>query len=360
MSDDFTRSAAHDLVRYSQVWEDHCLLERAFELSPGTDALIIGSAGDNVAALLFAEPDRVVAVDVSPAQCALVELKLAALRELSASDTAVLLGAVPGDAVAVYRQIAPALSTRAREFWNRHDDLLAAGLMGCGLLERYIGEFRDHWFVPLADPIRRLFECPDLDSQREVFLREIYSPTLESAFRAYFGAQMAGRGRDLSQYKYVDQDAGAHLWQGFRHAFTEIPAQGNFYLEWLLTGRFADLSYGPLLLRPAAAARLGGLVDRVTIVCADLSEYLSACTPGTFAAADMSDIFEYLDPRSSDELFIQLARAMQPGGRIAHWNMMVDRRAPATVTRPLSELSAVLHAADRIFFYSDFIVDEVI
>jgi S-adenosylmethionine-diacylglycerol 3-amino-3-carboxypropyl transferase len=282
------------------------------------------------------------------------------LRELSASDTAVLLGAVPGDAVAVYRQIAPALSTRAREFWNRHDDLLAAGLMGCGLLERYIGEFRDHWFVPLADPIRRLFECPDLDSQREVFLREIYSPTLESAFRAYFGAQMAGRGRDLSQYKYVDQDAGAHLWQGFRHAFTEIPAQGNFYLEWLLTGRFADLSYGPLLLRPAAAARLGGLVDRVTIVCADLSEYLSACAPGTFAAADMSDIFEYLDPRSSDELFIQLARAMQPGGRIAHWNMMVDRRAPATVTRPLSELSAVLHAADRIFFYSDFIVDEVI
>ena len=39
---------------------------------------------------------------------------------------------------------------------------------------------------------------------------------------------------------------------------------------------------------------------------------------------------------------------------------MVDRRAPATVTRPLSELSAVLHAADRTFFYSDFIVDEVI
>ena len=227
MSDDFTRCAPLDLVRYSQVWEDHCLLERAFELGPGTDVLIIGSAGDNVAAMLLAEPDRVVAVDVNPAQCALIELKLAALRELSASDTAVLLGALPGDAAAVYRQIAPALSTTVREFWSRHDDLLAAGLVGCGLLERYVTGFRDHWFVPLADPVRRLFECADLDSQREVFEREIYSPALESAFRAYFGARMAGRGRDVSQYKYVEQDPGAHLWQGLRHAFTEIPAQAT-------------------------------------------------------------------------------------------------------------------------------------
>ena len=360
MSNDFTRCAALDLVRYSQVWEDHCLLERAFELGPGTDVLIIGSAGDNVAALLLAEPDRVVAVDVNPAQCAVIELKLAALRELSASDTAVLLGALPGDAAAVYRQIAPALSTTVREFWNRHGDLLAAGLVGCGLLERYVTGFRDHWFVPLADPVRRLFECADLDSQREVFEREIYSPALESAFRAYFGAQMAGRGRDVSQYKYVEQDPGAHLWQGIRHAFTEIPARGNFYLEWLLTGRFADLACGPLLLRPAAAERLRGLVDRVTVVCAELSEYLGACAPGTFVAAGMSDIFEYLDPKSSDELFAQLARAMRSGGRIAHWNLMVDRRAPATVTRPLPELSAVLHAADRTFFYSDFLVDEVV
>lgn len=360
MPDDFTRSAAHDLVRYSQVWEDHCLLERAFELSPGTDALIIGSAGDNVAALLLAEPDRVVAVDVNPTQCALVELKLAALRELSTWDTAVLLGAVPGDAVAVYRRLAPAVSPRAREFWDRHDDLFTAGLMECGLLERYIAKFRDHWFAPLADPIGRLFDCPDVDSQRDVFHREICSPALESAFRAYFGAQMAGRGRDHSQYKYVDQDPGAHLWQGFRHALTEIPAHGNFYLEWLLTGRFADLACGPLLLRPAAAERLRGLVGRVTVVCAELSEYLNACDAGTFGAAGMSDIFEYLDPKSSDELFVQLARTMQPGGRIAHWNMMVDRRAPATVTRPLSDLSADLHAADRIFFYRDFLVDEVI
>ncbi|KRE25322.1 hypothetical protein ASG82_17215 [Mycobacterium sp. Soil538] len=360
MSDDFTRSAAHDLVRYSQVWEDHCLLERALELGPGTEALVIGSAGDNVAALLLAEPDRVVAVDINPTQCALIALKLAALRELSTSDTAVLLGVAPGDVLAAYRQVAPALSTTAREFWNRHDDLLGAGLIGCGLLERYVGEFRDHWFLPLADPIGKLFECPDLNAQLEVFTCEIYSPALESAFRTYFGAQMVGRGRDHSQYKYVDQDPGAHLWQGFRHAMTEIPAQGNFYLEWLLTGRFSDLSRGPLLLRPGAAERLSGLVDRVTIVCAELSEYLSACAPDTFAAAGMSDIFEYLDPKSSDELFIQLARAMRPGGRIAHWNLMVDRRAPAMLTKPLTELSAVLHAADRVFFYSDFIVDEVI
>jgi len=53
----------------------------------------------------------------------------------------------------------------------------------------------------------------------------------------------------------------------------------------------------------------------------------------------------------------------RPGARLAYWNMLAPRRRPEQMAdrlRPLDDLAARLHLADRAFFYSAFRVEEAV
>jgi S-adenosylmethionine-diacylglycerol 3-amino-3-carboxypropyl transferase len=57
-----------------------------------------------------------------------------------------------------------------------------------------------------------------------------------------------------------------------------------------------------------------------------------------------------------------ILRVSRPGARLAYWNMLVPRHRPDTLADrliPLPDLAARLHAADRAFFYSAFVIEEV-
>src|SRR5215213_2929145 len=84
-------------VRYAQVWEDADVLVDALDIQPDDVVLSIASAGDNALALLGRGPARVVALDLSPAQLACLELRVAAYRELDHSELLELIGSVPSD-----------------------------------------------------------------------------------------------------------------------------------------------------------------------------------------------------------------------------------------------------------------------
>jgi S-adenosylmethionine-diacylglycerol 3-amino-3-carboxypropyl transferase len=364
---DFTSSARLDVLRYSQVWEDHLVLERGLRVQPDDDVLSIGSAGCNVLALLLAEPRRIVAVDASPAQGALLELKLAGLRRLSHEDFAVLIGAREGgDRAGLYAALRPDLSAGARTWWDAHRDDLRAGPIRRGMLDRYFRSFQDEHISRLVEPgtLERFFELEDLERQTGLFDREIASPELQDAVRARFHRDaMSGSARDESQFRHVEErDMAGYFWGRFRQVCTTTPARGNFYLEWFLTSRYRDLALGPPYLRPENFERLRRLADRVTLVVDDLDGFLRAQPPGAFSKANLSDMFEYLTEETTGDLLKLVASRMRPGGRIAYWNLLVPRARPERLADelvPLREESRALWRQDRVFFYSDFHLDEV-
>src|SRR6059036_3809663 len=99
--------AAFDFIRYASVWEDADVLCAA--LAPcarGGRVLSIASAGDNALALLTCDPAEVVAVDLSAAQCACLELRIAALRRLDDEALLAFLGVTPSPGrLEIYRQL---------------------------------------------------------------------------------------------------------------------------------------------------------------------------------------------------------------------------------------------------------------
>jgi len=67
---------------YNQCWEDPAIDHEALKIGPQDRIVTITSAGCNALDYLLKEPESIDCVDVNPHQTALLELKLAALRNL--------------------------------------------------------------------------------------------------------------------------------------------------------------------------------------------------------------------------------------------------------------------------------------
>ena len=353
-------------LRYSRVWEDHALLEHGLAITPKDDVLMIASAGCNVLNLLLHEPRRIVAIDLNPAQTALLELKLAGIRTLDHRGFLELLGIVRGRTLVRYDAVRRALSPDTRAWWDSNTWMLAHGVERTGRLDRFIAEFQRSQVARLHPRalIDRLFETRDLIERQRLVDRELLTPELMREFLAYFTRDsLAGRGRHPAQFRYVDDvDVAAWFLARLRWACTAIPVRGNFYLERFLRGERSNPEWRAPYLRPENFERLQALVSRVEVVTGDLESYLE--TEGrTFTRAALSDVFEYMSQGATEQLFARLAEAMPHGGRLAFWNLFVPRESPISQRdriRPLPRLSRALARRDRAWFYSAFHVEEVL
>ena len=349
-------------LRYSAVWEDHRLLERGLGPVAGGDVLVIASAGCNALNLLLAAPRRLVAIDVNPAQTALLALKLAAIRTLPHDATLRLLGVRAGaDRLALYERARPALPAAARDWWDARPSLLHDGVESAGRLDRYIRRFRAECLPAACDPrvVDRMLALDDRAARRRLVDRELFTPAFVAAFRAHFGRDaLAAHGRDGAQFAHVTEpDVGGAFLARLYRACTALPVRGNFYLERFLRGGMRDVETGPPYLRPASYARLRALAPRVELVTASLDDHLADRRPATLGAAALSDVFEYLAPDASATLFALVRRALRPGGRVAYWNLFVPRTSPPALRgrlRPLARLSGALARRDRAWFYGAF------
>jgi len=352
-------------LRYSVVWEDHELLEEGLAIGPDDDVLSITSGGDNTLALLLQEPRSVTAIDMSGAQSALLQLKLAAIRRLEHDELARLAGALPGERSALYRRLRDDLPEQARTYWDANVHVIEAGLLEAGRLEAYLAGFaRDHlpelWPDDLFD---RLVDAPDLTAQADLFEREGRTDAFERRFRWYYGRDMmAKHGRDPAQFAHVQGgDVGLWFFSRFCWACTHTRLRDNFYVQLFCGRRYRDLAAGPLWLRPDNLPRLRALADRVEVVTGELEGLLDGSPAGRFSKANLSDVFEYMSEELSDRFFELLACRLRPGGRVAFWNLLVPRTAPGSLDdrlRALPELSRRLWERDRSWFYRDFLVLE--
>lgn len=372
MTGEFAAHVDLQIVRYAQVWEDHRILEAALDIQAEDDVLSIGSAGCNALALLARGPASVTAVDISPAQVALLQLKLAAIRALSHDQFLILMGAdADGGAgaarAALYQTLRGDLPDSARQFWDAHPAELQEGLMHCGRLERYLQGFhRELARIHPPQVIATLFDFDDPQAQGAYFRQQVATPEFCALYRSYFGREgVAARGRDPSQYRYVTVDPGA---EGLRwlHEFCDrVLLRRNPYMIYWLRGRaaMADVIAAHQLphFAPASYGALRALLPRLSVVLADVGQLLGDAAVGRFSKANLSNVFEYMADAEAGELFSLLAARLRPGGRFAYWNLLVPRAAGGRGIPRLRSLlaqAADLHRRDRLYLYSAFHVEE--
>lgn len=356
-------------IRYAQCWEDADILLSALDIQPGDTCLSIASAGDNTLAMLSRAPARVIALDLSPAQLACLELRVAAYRELTHPELLVLIGS-GGDGdksqlrTDLYQRCRRHLSPEAGQFWDYHPEKIVQGIGSAGKFERYFTIFR-RYALPLVHgklKIDRLLAGGPLEVRRTFYQDVWNSWRWQLLFRFFFSRFVMGNlGRDPSFFQYVEGSVAERILARTRYALTELNPAENPYLQWILTGHHTTAL--PYALRPENFEAIRANLSRLEWHCCSVEDFLNTVGTGAIDRYNLSDMFEYMSQTHYHQLLESLVQAGRSGGRLAYWNMLTPRHCPEEMTdklRPLTQLASQLHQQDKAFFYSAFIVEEIL
>ena len=350
-------------IRYAQCWEDADVLLTALEPGPGKHCLSIASAGDNTLALLSRNPKSVLAIDLSPAQIACLELRVAGYRALQHRELLALVGSIESDERRRFYQVCRKhLSAEAAGFWDARPRLIAAGIGSVGRFEHYFRVFRERvlpW-VHARERVRELMRPKSREERRMFYDRRWNNLRWRLMFGTFFSRQLMGfLGRDKEFFRYVEGGVSGRLLKRTEYALTDLDPAKNPYVQWILTGQHNNVL--PIALRQENFEPIRRNLDRLRWRCGSLEESLSGSAK--FHCFNLSDIFEYMSPLAYEQLLKLLIRSAHSGARLAYWNMLAPRRRPESLReelRPLEELSAQLFARDQAFFYSALVIEEVV
>jgi S-adenosylmethionine-diacylglycerol 3-amino-3-carboxypropyl transferase len=363
-----------DLIRYSQCWEDTDLVLDNLAVSGGDTILSIASAGDNTLSLLTANPSKIIAIDFCQAQLAVVALKIAAFKVLSYEKLLIFLGIdqprSTTERLATYQLLRPELEVQYRQFFDKRPELIVSGIIASGKLERYFAIFRQ-FILPLAHSrktVNELFENRTRLERQDFFERQWNTVWYQLAFKLFFGkTTMALIGREASFFKEASGSLSKFLARASQAALTEGTPSSNHYLRYILTGNYGSLL--PHYLRRENFEAIRSNLDRVVLIEGSLQTVLEQLPSDSIDAFNLSDVFEYMTEDNCEILSHSINRVSRRGGRIAYWNMAVDRFANQYddnlfATRRFGEnqnsqnqSSLSLAAVSTTFFYRRFCLD---
>ena len=357
-----TESDAHPIpysgrLMFTQSWEDPACDIAALRPQPGETMFAVTSGGDNVLEFLLCDPARLIAVDLNPTQTYLLELKMAAFREISYEEMLHLLGVRSTQTSReLYDQLKNALTDEARAYWSANLSLLDKGLLTRGGFERYFALLRRILKVVVGRKrMEMLFDLTP-DQQREFYEREWKTRRYELFLRVICSKWVLSKRLDPSWFEHAQVDSfGQHFTGMANHVFAELPARSNYFLAQILLGRYVDEEQLPKYLRSENFSIIRDRLDRIEIRTQDVGDALADLSDQSIDTFALSNVFEYSSPELFERSKRSLARVAKPGARLSLRNLLAPRILSDDPTFVVDrELSKHLQKADRGFIYSRF------
>jgi S-adenosylmethionine-diacylglycerol 3-amino-3-carboxypropyl transferase len=354
-------------ILYAQCWEDPQLDREAFHLTPQDTLFSITSGGCNVLTFLIDDPGRVVALDLNPHQNYLLELKVAAFREICYGDLLAFFGVRPSSSrVGMYAKLRSGLTVDAVRFWDAHLREIDRGLIHCGRYEGYMRLLRTV-LVTLRGKqtlVREFFATEDPATRQK-----LYHEKWEGLSWKLFTRFILSRGLnsllfDRAFFAYLDRDFsfGRHFAEKAERALAGLPVKENYFLSYILRRGYDGQGSLPHYLREKNFELIRSRLDRVEIVTDSCEHYFAALPTSSFSRFNFSNIFEWMSPDAYERLLRETVRVARPGAILTYRNLLVFRERPASlaaVLEPRPDIARPLQAKDLSFIYDNYVVEEV-
>ncbi len=318
---------------YNTCWEDPRLDHVALELGPDDTVMVITSAGCNAIDYVLKEPKRVHAVDVNPRQNALLELKIAAIRELDYDQFFQMFGR---GRLASYKKVYKTklrkhLSHASRAYWDRRRRMFsgngrrpsfyfyATSGMFAWLINIYVDRIKK-----LRPAVNELLSAQTIEEQQEIYDRHrlrdtLWTPFLKWAMKRDMTLALLGVPR--AQRRQLDRSYPGGILQfvvdSLETVFTKLPIHDNYFWRVYLTGEYTPACC-PEYLKPENFERLkAGLVDRISIHTNTILGFLREEKDVEISRYILLDHMDWLAEVRADVLADE-------------WQMMINRAAPHT------------------------------
>jgi S-adenosylmethionine-diacylglycerol 3-amino-3-carboxypropyl transferase len=349
-----------NILRYANCWEDADILLEGLSLNPGKKILCVASAGDNALAMLSTNPIEILAIDLSPVQLYLTELKKTAFEHLDHGDILTLLGITDNKEgrVSKFAALESKLSTDCRQYWKNNLHMVSAGLIHSGKFESYFRKFRSI-FLPLVHTKKQTAELlqQKTDAEQTAYYNRHWNTwRWKLLMNLFFSKVVMGRyGRDPEFLKHVTLSVPEYIRQRSEKHLQSATCTTNYFLHMIFTGKFG--SQLPFYLRKENYEAIRSNIRKLKLQQISAEEAIRSAPYDVYC---LSNIFEYFSLEAFTEMIKQHAQHIPQNAQLAYWNLM----APRSFTEALPQMFTLHEEAERLsvndkgFFYSRFIIEQ--
>ncbi len=353
----------HDYIRYANCWEDADVLLNALSAQEGAKIISIGSAGDNSFSLLTTKPSIVVAVDVNPVQLKVIELKKAAFKTLNYNEFLSFLGFIDSvDRRDLFEKVKTHLSDDCKMYWTINYSFIEDGLIYQGKFEKYLLTFGKK-VVPLIHSKKKvdeLFKEKSTEEQKSFYYNNWGNKRWKTFFKIFFSRWLMGKmGRDPAFLKEVDINVSDFILQMAEKHLCDVSCQQNYFLHYMFKGNFGNTL--PHYAREENFNTIKTAIDKLVIHYGYVEQAFEQYG-NNFTHFNLSNIFEYMDTDTFNNVTLNLIDNAAKDAVFAYWNLMVPRQMSSIQPTLLSRSNKAKNKSltDKGFFYRDFIVDHKI
>ena len=263
---------------YNTCWEDPRLDKVALELTPQDNLLVITSAGCNALSYALTGLNHVYAVDMNPRQNALLELKIAGIRNLDFETFFQMFGT--GRLVGVkglyHSKLRAGLSLGAQRYWDKrikkYFDSKRKSFFFCGTsgaFARFINSYIDRK-KEFRGYVYELLSAKTLEEQHDLWFDKI-KPKLWTKFIRFVvrrDTTMSLLGVPRAQLKQIETQYKGGLEKFVENCLDSVlgtlPIQDNYFWRVYATGSYTRTCCPEYLEEKNFDALKGGLVDRIS------------------------------------------------------------------------------------------------
>ena len=300
--------------------------------------------------MLLSDAPRVIALDLNPAQNALLALKIAAFRMLDRGETLTFLGVTEGDRRALWPRVRQALSEEDAAWWDARQGSVRRGLWYAGRWEKVLRLGARGTRALRGRQIDRLFSAPDVATQsalwRTRFDDRLWRGSIRLLGRRFIWTRIVGE--PGGAFLPAPAEVEARLAGAFDRAAASFLFRDSDFASLILRGRMVPADALPLHLTDAHFETVQARLGRIEIRLGGLHQLDAETGAGAFS---LSDFGSYTAPDDYAEAWRGVLRAARRNARFVERAFMNPLPVPDPRILVDRDLSARLTARDRAIIY---------
>ncbi|WP_077617097.1 DUF3419 family protein [Bacillus sinesaloumensis] len=345
-------------IFFSQIREDSLVEREISSLVIPKKVLVIGSGGCTAFSILDDSVDQVICVDVNLAQCALIELKKAAIKRLSLDEYLAFIGETPCEnRLGIYQELANELPGYVQEFWTTRNQDLDLGINQCGVNERFYRFIGESICRNIYDETvwNELFAAKSLEEQHAFYHQ--YLTTIEwrtvaqlllskTTHLQFFPAFMFANARE--------NDFGNFFLSQFEKEVKTKPIHSNYFLSQILFSTYLyEQNEGvPFYLTEEGYVAAKRNITKLVIHPLSIQELLFK--EGSIDAFYLSNVFDWADEKGKEAICNGILRSKSENAVVLFRNMLSTSQLPSSFMSKFSineELSRRCEKLERSMLY---------
>lgn len=382
----FTSVHMNNLV-YNTCWEDPRIDKQVLNLGPEDDVLVITSAGCNALSYALEAPRSIHAVDMNHHQNAVLELKIAGIKELDYETFFKIFGEGHYDGIVpLYREkLRPRLSDSAQKFWDRQirtyfDGKYPFYFRGTsGFFARWMNRYLN--FRGVRKQINALLDAPSVEVQREIWpkvKKRLFSCSVRFMINRDLSLALLGvpAAQRLQIEKTYHGQVSRFVEECLDTVFGELPTSDNYFWRVYATGSYTKTCCPEYLEEKNFNALKAGLVDKIFVYTDTVEGFLKKYD-GTISRYILLDHMDWLSDKLYDALVsewkeIILKASVRPrilwrsGGLDTSYIPTIpieingQKKQLGEVLQFHKEEAAELHKKDRVHTYGSFYIADLL